>query len=169
MKGLYCMSKHLGACCCGSVKFYCDSDPIFTQYCHCNKCREIASQSKRNVDKQGFAWTAGYLKSRFNITLGNDNLDEIIRNNAKLLLCKTCRCLIYGISVDPDKQEGIGINVNNFYFTSSIPESFKPLRHIYYLNRVVTFNDNLPKFKDAPTEQFGTGEVWTNDDETVSN
>jgi hypothetical protein len=111
------------------------------------------------TDKQGYAWTAGYLISSFNITSGFDNLDEVIRNNAKLLLCKSCRCLIYGISLDPDKQAGIGINANNFHFTGPIPESFNPVRHIWYVNRTINFDDNLPKFKDAPKEQFGSGEL----------
>lgn len=93
------MSKYSGECYCGAVKFYCDGDPFFTQYCHCNKCREVASQSQRDEDKKGYAWTAGYLTSSFHITSGVEKLDEVIRNNAKLLLCKTCRGLIYGISL----------------------------------------------------------------------
>lgn len=163
------MSKHLGGCYCGAVKFYCDGDPFFTQYCHCNKCREVMSQSRRDVDKQGYAWTAGYLISSFKTTAGIDNLDEIIRNNVKLLLCKSCHSLIYGISLDPNKQEGIGINANNFHFTGSMPESFKPVRHIWYVNRIVNFDDSLPKFKDAPKEQFGSGELWHEDDLNMNN
>jgi hypothetical protein len=154
------MSKFLGECDCGDIKFYCEGDPFFTQYCHCNKCREVASQSQRETDKQGYAWTAGYLTSSFLITSGVDNLAEIIRNNAKLLLCKSCHCLIYGISLDPGKQAGIGINANNFYFTDTMPEPFAPVRHVWYENRVIDFNDNLPKFKNAPKEQFGSGERW---------
>lgn len=159
------MSKYLGECYCGAIKFYCDSDPFFTQYCHCNKCREVASQSNRDADKQGYAWTAGYLTSSFNITSGTGNLDEIIRNNAKLLVCKSCHGLIYGISLDPNKQAGIGVNVNNFHFTGAIPKVFNPIRHIWYVNRIINFGDNLPKFKDAPKEQFGSGELWNDDDE----
>lgn len=158
------MSKYFGECDCGTVKFDCDGDPFFTQYCHCNKCREVASQSKRDADKQGYAWTAGYLTSSFHITSGIDNLDEIVRNNAKLLLCKSCHALIYGISLDPDKQAGIGINANNFHFAGTMPESFTPVRHIWYVNRIINFNDNLPKFKDAPKEQFGSGELWNEND-----
>ncbi len=153
------MSKYLGACHCSAVKFYCEGDPFFTQYCHCNKCREVASQSKREADKQGYSWAAGYLTSRFHITSGADHLDEVIRNNAKLLLCQSCRTLIYGISLDPTRQAGIGINVNNFYFKEAMPDSFKPVRHIWYVNRVINFDDHLPKFKDAPQEQFGSGEL----------
>ncbi len=153
------MSKYLGECCCGAIKFYCDGDPFFTQYCHCNKCREIALLSRRENDKLGYAFTAGYLASSFNIMSGSDNLEEVIRNNAKLLLCKSCHSLIYGISQDPNQQAGIGVNANNFHFTSSIPNSFRPVRHIWYINRIVNFNDDLPKYKDAPKDQFGSGKL----------
>ncbi len=122
------------------------------------------SQSTRDADKQGYAWTAGYLMASLKITAGSDHLEEIIRNNAKLLRCQSCHSLIYGISLEPDKQAGIGINANNFYFEGPIPASFKPIRHIWYVNRIVNFDDNLPKFKDAPIEQFGSGELWDHDD-----
>lgn len=157
------MTRYVGECYCGTVKFHCDNDPFFTQYCHCNKCREVGEKSKREADKQGYAFTAGYLKSSFKITAGIESLDELIRNNAKLLLCKSCHSLIYGISLDPNKQEGIGINANNLHFTGPTPESFKPVRHLWYENRIVNLDDKLPKFKDAPKEQFGTGERWYDD------
>ena len=153
------MPSYQGSCYCGTVKFHCEGDPFFTQYCHCNKCREILSLSSRDNDKLGYAWTAGYLTSHLHITSGVDNLDELVRNNAKLLLCKSCRSLIYGISLDPNKQAGIGVNANNFHFAGSMPASFKPVRHIWYVNRKVDFEDDLPKFKDAPKEQFGSGEL----------
>ncbi len=156
------MSKYFGECYCGSVKFYCEGEPFFTQHCHCNKCREVASYSKREVDKLGYSWTAGYLTSKFKITAGADNLEDLIRNNARLFLCKSCHSLIYGISLDEKKQAGIGINANNFHFEGPMPQSFKPVRHIWYMNRIVDCHDNLPKFKDAPKEQFGSGELWAN-------
>lgn len=154
------MPTYFGECHCGTIKFYCEGEPFFTQYCHCNKCREVALLSKRAADKEGYSWTAGYLTSSFHLTSGNQNIEEMIRNNAKLLLCKSCHCLIYGISLDPNKQAGIGINANNFHFNAELPASFKPVRHIWYRNKIVNFNDELPKFKDAPKEQFGSGELW---------
>ena len=154
------MTNYHGQCSCGTVKFLCTGTPIFTQYCHCNKCREIASLSEKASDKSGYSYTAAYLTDKFSILSGQNKLDELIRNTAKLLLCSDCKSLIYGISLDPAKQGGIGINVNNFDFHKTIPESFKPVRHIWYANRIINFNDNLPKFKDAPKEQFGSGELY---------
>lgn len=148
-----------GQCPCGIVKFRCKGEPFFTQHCHCNKCREIASASENERDKIGYAYTAAYLTNHFNIIAGENCLEAVIRNSSKLFLCSSCKSLIYGISLDPAKQGGIGVNGNNFNFHENIPDSFKPVRHIWYAERVIHFNDNLPKFKDAPKEQFGSGEL----------
>lgn len=154
------MAEYSGKCTCGAIHFICKGDPLFTQYCHCNKCREVASLSVRDADKQGYGFTAAYLTVNFKIIAGLHNLEEISRNNAKLFLCKGCHSLIYGISVDPALQAGIGININNFNFGNSLPESFKPMQHIWYENRIADVNDNLPKYIDAPKEQFGSGRIF---------
>lgn len=151
------MTRYLGKCQCGTIEFQCEGEPLFTQYCHCNKCREVMAQSQRAEDRQGYAFTAAYLTNNFKITKGEDQLEDVIRNHAKLLLCPTCQSQIYGISLDPALQAGIGINANNF--VKPLSDAFKPVRHIWYLDRVVDFNDNLPKFKDAPKEQGGSGEM----------
>jgi hypothetical protein len=154
------MTNYSGQCVCGAVTFTCAGDPFFTQYCHCNKCREVMADSALAADKMGYAWTAGYLTEKLTIHTGANQLEELIRNNAKLFRCQSCRGLIYGISLDPEKQAGIGVNANNFQFENGMPASFKPARHIWYVNRIIDFNDELPKFTDAPKEQFGTGELW---------
>ena len=149
------MTQYQGECHCGSVKFVCEGEPLFTQYCHCSKCREIAHLSKRETDKFGYGYTAAYLRANFFMTAGAEGLEEIIRN-------------IYGISLDETKQAGIGINSNNFDFKGLVPISFKPVRHIWYLNRIVDFNDDLMKYKDTPKEQFGSGELYSEAEEHVS-
>jgi hypothetical protein len=142
------------------VKLTLQGDPLFTQYCHCNKCRAIATLSKRATDKIGYSLTAAYLTPMLTITSGENTLKTIVRNTSNLLLCKHCNSLIYGISQDLEKQAGIGVNVNNIIFTSNaLPEVFKPDKHIWYADRLHDINDPLPKYKDAPIEQFGTGEL----------
>ncbi len=149
-----------GQCNCGNIHFEAKGDPLFTQHCHCNKCRIVASASKNPADKIGYSFTAAYLTKNFQIIKGEDRLVSVIRNKSRLYLCSMCSALIYGISEDHDKQGGIGINVNNFQFESTMPSSFKPVRHIWYQDKVVDCNDGLPKFKDAPKEQFGSGELY---------
>ncbi len=148
-----------GQCYCGAIQFACDGDPLFTQYCHCQKCRDVAALSQRETDQQGYAFTAAYLTTHFHVTYGASDLDEIIKNNAKLFLCCQCHSLIYGIAIDPAKQGGIGINARNFPSDALQSAAFQPVRHVWYANRIVTFQDDLPKFKDAPVDQMGTGEL----------
>lgn len=149
---------HKGFCYCKKIQFETKGDPLFTQYCHCNKCRKIASQSSRKQDQKGYSHTAAYFKKDFRIIEGADYLEKHGINNAFLYLCKSCKSLIYGISQDKDQQEGIGINVSNFSFNESrIPDSFKPIRHAYYADRIIEINDKLPKFVDFPLELGGSG------------
>lgn len=152
--------NYRGQCLCGSTHFEVKGEPLFTQYCHCNKCRLVAGHSENPADKIGYGFTAAYLTENFKITQGQDALTAIVRNNARLYLCPQCGTLIYGISEDPHKQGGIGINMNNFQFVEGIPASFKPVRHIWYQDRIINVSDALPKFKNAPKEQFGTGELY---------
>jgi len=156
------MSKYIGKCYCDAVEFEAAGDPLFTQHCHCEKCREIASLSQRDSDKIGYSFTAAYLTDKLNITKGKNKLETVTRNNSNLLLCSQCKSLIYGISQEPNKQGGIGINVNNFDFDNDLPDVFKPDKHLWYENRIVDINDQLPKYKDAPKEQFGSGELISN-------
>jgi len=152
--------QYKGQCHCGNIQFEVKGDPLFTQHCHCNKCRSIASDSENPSDKVGYGFTAAYLTENFNITEEKDRLISTVKNNARLYLCPQCKTLIYGISEDPDKQAGIGINVNNIQLAEGIPANFKPVRHIWYQNRIVDIHDELPKFIDAPKEQGGTGELF---------
>lgn len=154
------MAEYKGACACGIVTFQLKGEPLFTQYCHCNKCREIATLSNRDSDKIGYSFTAAYLTPMLTITSRQDNLKIVARNTANLFLCKHCNSLIYGISQDSSKQAGIGININNIEFSRGIlPKTFEPDKHIWYQDRIKNVNDDLPKYKNAPVEQFGSGEL----------
>jgi hypothetical protein len=163
------VTRFEGGCDCGDVKFVCEGEPLFTQYCHCNKCREIAALSTRDADKSGYTHTAAYLTLSFIVTSGRDKFDTVIRNEAALFSCKSCHSPIFGISLDESKQAGIGINVNNFYFSDGIPEAFKSVRHTWYSNRIVELfeNDGLPKYKNTPQEQFGSGELYSELEESI--
>lgn len=154
------MIEYKGTCFCGSVTFKVKGEPLFTQYCHCNKCRDISALSSRATDKVGYSFTAAYLASMLTITHGKDQLEIVARNTSNLFLCRHCRSLLYGISQDPAKQMGIGVNVNNIEFPEKVlPKAFKPDKHIWYQDRIKNANDELPKYKNTPIEQFGSGEL----------
>jgi hypothetical protein len=55
------------------------------------------------------------------------------------------------------------VNVNNIAFPEmALPKTFKPDKHIWYQDRIKDLDDKLPKYKDAPVEQFGSGELIDN-------
>src|SRR5690606_29948037 len=121
------LPNYKGACYCNEVQFETKGDPLFTQICHCNKCRRTASQSNRKKDQKGCSLTAAYLYENFKIIKGQDKLDKQMSQNAFLYLCKNCHSLIYGISKDPNNQSGIGVNANNFELnTIKPPPAFNP-------------------------------------------
>lgn len=155
------MVEYKGKCFCGTISFQLKGDPLFTQHCHCNKCREIAALSSRVLDKRGYSFTASYLTSMLTMISSKDNLEIVAKNISNLLLCKFCKSLIYGIAQDPAKQGGIGVNINNIvFFEGILPETFKPNKHIWYQDRIKNIDDNLPKYNDAPIEQFGSGKQY---------
>jgi len=153
------VSSYKGACHCGKVQFEVLGAPLFTQYCHCNKCRSIATKSNREEDKKGYSHTAAYLREKFKITTSDNYLERLPINNSYLYLCKICKSLIYGISQDKQQKKGIGINMSNFSFnTPNIPDIFKSVRHAYYADRIIDIYDFLPKFVNFPSELGGSGQ-----------
>lgn len=154
------MTDYTGKCFCGAIHIKTMGEPLFTQHCHCEKCREVSSDSQNPQDKIGYSYTAAYLTKHFQMTSGQDQLEALERINSILYRCSQCKSLIYGISQDPSLQAGIGVNANNFVFKQERPSSFLPDKHIYYDNRIVDMDDDLLKYKDAPKEQFGSGELW---------
>ena len=150
----------LGGCLCGAVRIKVIGEPLFTQYCHCNKCREVALLSERDLDRRGYSFTAAYLTKNVHITQGEETLELLQKNASVLYCCSHCHSLIYGISQDKEKQGGIGININNLEFLKAMPNTFQPDKHIYYSDRTVDFSDALPKYIDAPKEQFGSGRLY---------
>lgn len=147
-----------GQCRCSKVRFSAVGDPLIVQYCHCYKCREIAALSSGEAAQRGYALTAAYLTANFHIVTGKDQLTSITKNKSTLWLCSGCQTLIYGIALDPEQRGGIGVNLDCFQFGDKLPTAFQPVRHIWYADRVADIDDGLPKFKDAPKEQFGSGE-----------
>ena len=112
------------------------------------------------MDKVGYSFAAAYLTPMLNITRGEDQLELVSRNTSNLFLCRHCGSLIYGISQELAKQAAIGVNVNNIKFPGGVlPKTFETDKHIWYRERVKDADDDLPKYKDAPVEQFGSGEL----------
>lgn len=152
--------KYKGRCHCGNIEFEVDFEPLFTQLCHCHKCRRFAAMSHCEKDKVGYSRTAAFPYNHFHILKGDKKLEKHEGQASYLYLCSNCKMLIYGLSKDPNLQQGIGVNGNTFDFPKhKIPESFIPIRHVYYADRTVNIKDSLPKFADFPIELGGSGKI----------
>jgi hypothetical protein len=145
-----------GHCDCSRVCFEVFGAPLFTQYCHCTRCRALAQNAQNPLDALGYSFTAAYFTKDFSITAGEPTLTMIDRPYSHLYLCSQCRTVIYGISNDLSQQEAVGINANNFHLSAPLPPEFRPARHIWYENRIVDVDDALPKYKDTPKDQGGS-------------
>lgn len=116
--------------------------------------------SNINTNKVAYSFTAAYMTPNLVFSAGQEQLKITSRNTSDLFLCQSCNSLVYGISQDPAKQAGIGVNARNIHFANNkLPLCFLPDKHIWYKNRTIDINDYLPKYKDTPSEQFGTGDL----------
>lgn len=158
-------TTYTGQCFCGQVAYTIAGEPLFVQWCHCHLCRQMASKSHDPRDRVGYSQTAAVLTKCLSIEKGLEGLEETPKNNALIYSCGQCHSQIYGISKDPAQQEGIGINLNTINVPKPLPEAFKPIRHVYYANRIVMdIFDTLPKFVDMPVELGGSGKRILNED-----
>ena len=147
-----------GRCDCGQVRIGITAEPLFTQICHCNQCRDLAALSKTDVEPVGYAHTVALMSKHFKILAGEDKLEEHAGKTSYRYLCSNCKVLIYGVSQDPEQRQGMGINRGVFTAVDQIlSEAFQPIRHVYYVDRIIDISDGLPKFKDFPSEIGGTG------------
>ncbi len=132
-----------GGCFCGAVRLRVSGEPEGMGYCHCNSCRH---------------WSAGPVNAftlwnpeAVQITQGMENIGTY--NKTPLCArswCKSCSGHIY---TELPTIELIDV------FASVIPDfPFKAGVHVHYQETVLHMKDGLPKMKDLPKEQGGSGE-----------
>lgn len=111
------------------------------------------------ADKNGYAYTLACYSKDLIFIAGKEHLQPVYKQSSILYQCKFCNSQIYGAAQDESKRKTLGINGNNLAIPLPIPAVFKPLRHVYFANRVNHDfdHDDLPKFIDMPTELGGSG------------
>lgn len=132
---------HAGQCYCDQVQVEVKGDPVFAAYCHCESCRKWHSAPMTALA----AWPDDAVKVHGDVTVSEKN-DESRRTS-----CSKC-----GGNVLTTKP-GLGWKVVYPLTLAGSDFSYKPAMHIFYENRVVDFNDHLPKFSDVPAEAGGSG------------
>ena len=132
---------HQGSCYCGQVTVEVTGDPVFSAYCHCNSCRKWHSAPMTALA----AWPESSVSVTGEVVVSRKN-DETQRTS-----CAKC-----GGNVLTTKP-GLGWKVVYPLTLSGSDFAYRPDAHIFYDERVVEFNDGLPKFSDVPTEAGGSG------------
>lgn len=135
--------KHEGSCYCGQVTVEVESDPVFSAYCHCESCRKWHSAPMTALA----AWPETSVKVSGEVII-SEKFDETQRTS-----CAKC-----GGNVLTTKP-GLGWKVVYPLTLSGSDFAYQPAAHIFYSERVVDFNDQLPKFSDAPAEAGGSGDM----------
>ena len=144
-------SIHTGHCFCQSVQFTLKDQPEIMAYCHCNSCRQWSASPV-----SGFTlWQSDKLK----IIKGKENIksftDNPLSNDKKIISerawCNKCGGHLYTKHPTMNLIDVPSAVIKDFIF--------RPGFHVHYQETVHPMQDELPKFKDLPSEAGGTGEL----------
>ena len=133
-----------GSCFCGEIQFSVMGKPIEMGYCHCNSCRHWSAAPVNAFT----LWKSDVLE----ITQGHNNIGSYNKSaGSSRKWCKTCGGHVYTEHPDHDIVD---------IYAAVIPEqAFEPLSHVFYQEAIISIKDGLPKFKDLPIEDGGSGET----------
>ena len=140
------MSEHAaysGHCYCGHVKVEVTGEPVLSAYCHCESCRTWHSAPMAALA----AWPEEAVTVHGDVVV-SEKYDQTQRT-----ACPKC-----GGGVLTTKP-GLGWKVVYPLTLSGSGFAYQPAAHIHYGERVIDFNDGLPKFMDVPEDAGGSGRM----------
>jgi len=145
------------SCRCGTVQWATDCEsPITCSLCHCRNCRRVTGAPANHIimiPKEHFKWTKGEEK------LKTFNLSE----KMSIIFCGEC-----GGQCVQDSKGAPGTITYPACFDAikgkkepltTLDPFFAPKIHVNYENRIMDFNDNLPKYMDFPPPH-GSGKMY---------
>ena len=135
-----------GSCLCGAVQFDVTGEPITMTYCHCESCRRWVSAPAMG----GCLFRSGQVQ----LVAGEDKLTLFKRTNGTGSLrrfCAECGSALF--------NEHPGIELTDVMAASIPTLEFKPRLHTNYAEKVVSFHDGLPKYRDFDPAVGGSGET----------
>ena len=127
-------------CHCGAVAYEVGAQPLDAKLCHCIDCQTLHGAPMQ--------WAAILQKSDVRFTQGIQQLEFYHAPTQQLthtLPCKV-RCGICGTWIADEGRRMWLAFPSLFSFEGGTPESFKPSCHIFYGQRKLDVDDNLPKW-----------------------
>lgn len=138
------MAEYQGKCFCGAVEIAVSGAPAAMGYCHCDSCKTWAAAPINAFS----LWDPASVK----VVKGADQIGMFKKTeNSHRQFCKTCGGHI--MTNHP------GMKMIDVYAAILPALEFKPALHVFYGEKMVSVKDGLPKFKDAPKEMGGSGEM----------
>jgi len=135
-----------GSCLCGAVQFRVTGEPITMTYCHCESCRRWVSAPAMggclfNSDQVQVVEGVEKL-TLFKRTSDTDSLRKF---------CCDCGAALF--------NEHPSIKLTDVMAVSIPDLEFKPKLHTNYAEKIVSFHDGLPKYRDFDPAVGGSGET----------
>lgn len=134
--------EYRASCFCGRVRYEVSAEPVDAKLCHCRACQALHGAPMQ--------WAAIFHKHHVRFTAGLDllhfyNSDQ--DTNARLLPCKVS-CNQCGTPIaDEGRRMWLAFpTLFDFGQSTGTPDAFKPTCHIFYGQRVIDIDDNLPKW-----------------------
>jgi hypothetical protein len=133
-----------GKCFCGAVEIEASGSPEAMGYCHCSSCRSWSGGPVNAFSR----WKPESVR----ITSGPENVAMFQKSKtSQRQFCMKCG----GHLMTTHPTFGL-VEI----FAATMPElTFAPALHVNYSETVLPIRDGLPKLKDFPKEQGGSGEM----------
>ena len=141
--------EYHASCYCGHVKLVTEGDPAIQCYCHCTSCRRWSGQPVTAC----ILWPEDQVK----FLSGSEQLHRYsITGHAEggKFSCQLCGGAVCTFVPKGRYYDVFGGVLADF--------DFQPTMHINYGERVLSLQDDLPKYRDMPERSGGSGELVTN-------
>lgn len=128
-------------CRCGQISLEITEQPVVQAYCHCDDCRAA----------HGAAYVASSTYPATAVKVVHGTPTPIVVKTTQRMRCETCGTHLYS------EITSVGLRSVNAFLLPN--EEFKPQLHVQCQHAVLPIIDDLPHFKDFPSEGGGSGEL----------
>ncbi len=127
------------ACLCGAATLALHGEPVARAHCHCNSCRDTYGTALLSAT----AWPLAA------VDVGGTTLATYQHPGRHLArtFCRDCGDTLHGTN-----RLGMRVVPNSLVARAhggTLPAALAPVLHLYYANRVVDIDDDLPKYLEG--------------------